>query len=362
LRIRRAYIGRHVRCKQCDFEFRATSQDKPEQRPTEPEMEKPGAVARIQSLDEQDLLAARADFEQLHARQVQLEAAHQDLQQERELLLAEVNGLREEIRLARDQQSAHAKLAGDIAQKSAELEEAQVRCGSLEAKLERRGAALKHTRAGRAAVADQLKARDDELSAARAGQNRLESELQSAREKLKRLQLAGSERDQVFQIENGRLTAELGALQQEIKRTRELHRDELARTNAAYSDLDEKHLRLRDQHEAAERSCKLHQDRISELIEEQTKLKSDFESTLAREQLTKSQLLEELQKLRAESDRGASRAEASPPGDSSHLHAEIESARAQVDELKQRLVDLEEANREMAAVLGGMGILQSRRR
>jgi predicted Zn finger-like uncharacterized protein len=237
------------------------------------------------------------------------------LAEERTSLRAEVDRLRDDIRVLHDEQSTRDLAAGERERQwEADLGAARAEAGRL---------------------AERLKQREDELETARTEQDRLGVDRQHALEEAERLRTALAEhesviRDQVDQLraeteqlqaERDRLSREIEHLRHSLDQAEQTGRDEQARLNAELASLAERHRQLQDQHEATKQACKDYQERNQELRED-------------------------LARLRVETP-----AVAEPAGDD-----ELQSARSQLEDLRRQLTDSERLKNEMAAILVSMGI------
>jgi chromosome segregation ATPase len=234
------------------------------------------------------------------------------LVQERDVLTAEADRLRGEIRILREEQTARDRTIGERERQwDTDLNTARAEVERLEALLQRREA---------------------DLESARAEQDRLGMERQRACDETERLRAALAERDQVtegegdrlrgeadrLRIEGDQLRGEIEGLRGDLADAEQGRRDGIARIEAQLAGLAEQHRRLQEQHEAAERSSQEHQERNQELRAE-------------------------LDRLRSSSPTLAS-------------NDEIQAARAEIESLKQQLLASERIQREMADLLAGIGI------
>jgi chromosome segregation ATPase len=437
LRVRRAYIGNYVRCKQCEHKFLVENPVEAGHK-SEPTVTQGPPLSDLLPVGiELPALARGTEHERLQGELDQLQTDHRALQavcdqlraeldqsraennrlggridsitgerdalrinlgtlspdeigsalKDRELLRSEVNRLAAEAQAFEAERSAAAKLADEVKQRNADLKtahadlktargdlktaRADLAAGALErdsiaAKLKQHTDQLEETRATRDGLEGKLRERDDQLGEAHNERDRLRIDLEHAATESEQLRTRLGEHGKATREDTDRLVAELESLRETLKRDADTHRSELAQTNARYAELENRHREVQKQHADAEELCRAHESRNQELEAAKAVLESDFQATLATERSKQAQLAEELEKLRAASEKPPARAEQPAALDAealaatSRMRAEIEAARAQVEEMKRRLADLEFANREMIAVLGGMGIRQAR--
>jgi chromosome segregation ATPase len=197
---------------------------------------------------------ATADLEGIRAELGGLKPAEvRSLAEERASLNSEVERLGGEIRLLRDEQSAHDRAADQVKSLAEERE-------SLRSQVERFGAEIQQLRDEQSAhdrAADQLKRkeadlnaalaevdrfagllkeRDEGLETARADLHRLGVDRQSALDEAERLRSTFAEREETLRADSGRLSAEgdrlraeRDALRRALDHAEHAHRDELTR-------------------------------------------------------------------------------------------------------------------------------------
>jgi len=188
LKIRRAYIGNHVRCKHCDQAFVVKDPARPQSQPAGSERETISVMTLPPAGDRSDRPGTRAELQQLRAKHDRLQGAHEQLQvvynlleakhdrlqvtcdrlaedlgrvtaeldtiraglgtispqevrplaEERESLRAEVTRLREEIQFLRAEESTRDHLVAELEQRNGELGAARADRDLLARRLEER--------------------------------------------------------------------------------------------------------------------------------------------------------------------------------------------------------------------------------
>jgi predicted Zn finger-like uncharacterized protein len=375
LSIRRVYIGRQVRCKQCDEIFLASDSAaaidlSPESRRDRDgiDTERAALQAEVDRLSsenqrlrdehhslradrertstESERLKAELDRQKLEANRLRgaLDRATTDLEgirahlgeispaavrplfEERASLIAELDRLRDEIQVFRDEQSARDRTAGEreeeliagraeldrltglLAERGAELEEARSEPDRLNADRQR---ALDE--------ADQLRIERDRLrSEAENIRRSLDDLEQDHREELSRrdeqLREAAHARNSILG-EGDQLRNEIDGLRRALEDVEQGRRDEIGRLDAELAGVAEQRQQLQGRIEAAELSCK--------------------------------ELRARNQELQADLDRSR------PALDSGD---ELQAARDEIETLKRSLDVSDQLQREMAGILAGMGI------
>jgi DNA-directed RNA polymerase subunit M/transcription elongation factor TFIIS len=350
LHVRRAYVGNDVRCKYCDevFRVRVAAENQAKTEPDQPDQ--PDHRQQSLQAEQEQLYVAhnllQADHDRLKTECTELGENLQrvtteletiraalgtvapeevgSLANERQSLSAEVHRLRDEIHVSLATQSERDQLVAERQRWVSELD-------------------LAH--AERDMLIKQLRERDDRLEEARADHDRLHVERQTAMTEVDHLRAALAQSDDAAHNERNQLRREADDLRRELDLAEQSHRTELDRLNNELGALQETHRRLQDEHN-------LVQERHGPYDQ------SSFASETLRCERTTGQP----PVLGIVSEESESQAKSSTTGiltsggERSITSGELESLHAQVEELGQRLDESERLQREMAAVLEGLGI------
>jgi predicted Zn finger-like uncharacterized protein len=351
LRVRRAYLGRQVLCKQCNHTFLV--RDPANSQPESAVSDHHGGTSKT-SLHQPDIesgsLATESEYDRLRTEHDRLLAEHQRLLTEhRQLQEADsrhaagharyklkYKQVGEELsRVTSDLDSIRAHLGtiapGDV---SRLVEEGE----SLRAEVNHLSDAnhvLLAERSAREHLAAELERRESDLDAARAEHRLVCIHLQDALSEVDQVRTTLGERVDMVRKENDSLRAEVDSLRGALDVADATYRVERDRIHAELATLNDQHCRLRDQQESTDRVCKQYQERNQELVEAHNKLESDY------------QLM--FHSVRLQEKKAA---EQQPPA----LVVELETVRARVEDLKRQLDVAERNNRDMEALLKIAGI------
>jgi chromosome segregation ATPase len=374
LRVRRVYVGHRVRCNQCGCALLVEDQAVPQQSPSGHVPQQISEVAfdqlydqsqspgKEQPLREQQLQAANDQLRDEHERlktehdllvadfnrvTVELEAIRVDLgdiapgevrvwAQERVSLLVEVERLRDEILGLRSQPAAGDPLAGES---------------------ERPEAHLNAVRDEQSLLQDQLNQRDHDIVAAHGECDRLRVERDHAFDEAARLESALAERERAMSQENERLGAEAEKLRDSLELAERSHGHELAQLEAELAGLAEQYRKLEAEFQSTTKLCTMHEQRNQELVEAQSRLNARFESMFNAVRFP----LPEPPGPWAEApvDPTSTAPEGSVPDSqqtSNGADAALDAARAEVENLRRRLHELEQVKHDMSQILNGLGI------
>jgi chromosome segregation ATPase len=321
------------------------------------------------------------------------------LAQERESLRADVDRLQIENRDIRAEQAARAHLPAELQRSSVELEAVRGELELHRQQLEERDLALDaaHAETDRLKVGNQhlneeikalqssLAERDrlrvdnqhlieeiNSLQATQVERDRLKVENQNAIEEIRALQATLAERDRLS-VEKENLIKEIEALhatmserdrswneqRDELRAQIETHRSALIRAENFHREAIE---RFQEEHRSTEVRYKHGEDRILELSEAHERLKADYRSMLEAEQAKQNKLSTELSELRANSEESARLAEQLIAANKSLTESrstpdrELEAAHAQIEVLKQRLIESERVNNDLSETLASLGV------
>jgi chromosome segregation ATPase/ribosomal protein L37AE/L43A len=375
LSIRRVYLGRQVRCKQCDEVFLASDSAAAVAPPPEARRDRNGDAAEHAAL-EAELDRQRQEAGQLRetlARTTtELDAirAHlgeiapvavRPLFEERASLLAEIDRLRDEVESLIEERSARDRSAGECEQNREE------ELAAARAEVDR--------------LTGLVTQREQDMEAARAERDRLGIERQRAQDEAAHLRATLAERDRAFRdegarisdeanqlrIERDRLQSEVEEMRRSLKDLENTHREELVRRDdqlqqageqvRGREDLLAERDQLLDQIQDLRRSLdEAEQRRLEEIglcdadraavAEQRRKLQERQEAA----EKSGTELREQNQQLQAELDRFRSSLPALTSDD------ELQAARAEIESLKRKLDLADRLEREMAGILAGMGI------
>jgi predicted Zn finger-like uncharacterized protein len=375
LSIRRAYLGRQVRCKQCDETFLASEASAPVDGPVESRRDRNGDVAgraALQAeLDRQKEEAARVrdalartttELEAIRAHLGEIApAAVRPLFEERASLIAEIDRLRDNVQVLSDERSARDRadgerdrrleeessaaraeidrLAGLLGQAAADLEAARQEQDRLQIDRQRLADEATQLRSTfeegeqtHRAEADRLRDETDQL---RIDRDRGRSDVEDLRQALddlernhreeiarrdEQLRRAGEQarRSEAILAERDGLRDEVETLRRALDDAEKRRRDEIGRRDAELAATIEQRRQIQDRHEAAERSSL--------------------------------ELRERNQELQAELDRFRS----SLPTPASE--DELQAARVEIESLNRKLDLADRLHREMSGILRGLGI------
>jgi DNA-directed RNA polymerase subunit M/transcription elongation factor TFIIS len=168
-----------------------------------------------------------------------------------------------------------------------------------------------------------------------------------------------------LQAEHDRLQGDHQTLQGDHQRLQAQYdplRAELDRVKEDLAVLSEQHRSVQDQHASTEERCKEYEDRIRELLAAQERLETLEESTLSSHEPHSVPWRDRPPELHVVSDETGEQFEPAKTavlelaGDQPMREAEVDDLRAQLTELRILLEESEHVNREMGAVLSGMGI------
>jgi predicted Zn finger-like uncharacterized protein len=347
LSIRRTYIGRQVRCKQCDEIFLASDSAEAIDLSPEGRLDRDG--------DDTERAALQAEVDRISAENQRLRDEHNSLSSARERASTESERLKAEL----DRQELEAdRLRGALDRATTDLEGIRAHLGeispaavrplfeeraSLIAEIDRLRDEIQVFRdeqSARDRTADeQDRRREEELNAARAERDRLtgliaerEAELEGARAEPDRLnadrQRAMDEADQL-RIERDRLRSEVENIRRSL--------DDLARDHR--EDLSRRDEQLREVAHARD-SILVEGDQLRNEIDGLRRALEDVEQS-------GKELRARSQELQADLDRSRS---APDSGD------EVQAARDEIETLKRSLDVSDQLQREMAGILAGMGI------
>jgi predicted Zn finger-like uncharacterized protein len=234
------------------------------------------------------------------------------LAEERAALTAEADRLRVEIQVLRDEQTARDRSAVERERQwDADVNAAHAEVDRLAGRLQQCEAELESARAERDHLGIEGQRALEETEGARAALAEREHLMQAERDRLE------DEVDQV-RTEGDRLRSELESLQRGLADAERSRQEGIGALETQLAELAEQHRQAQEQHRAAERACREHEERN--------------------------------QDLQADLDRLHSSQPAPPSSD------DLEAARAEIASLKQQLNDSERLQREMAALLAGIGI------
>src|SRR5262249_36818989 len=138
--------------------------------------------------------------------------------------------------------------------------------------------------------------------------------------------------------------------------------EEMERRAAELAALADAYARALEEHREMTDACELLKHRNHELTIMQERDQADFRSTLDTEHAKQHALAEELREVCARSEENARRleelvaAQIKPTETILDPNPELETASAEIETLKRRLAQSEFVNRDMAAVLNGMGV------
>lgn len=379
LSIRRAYIGRQVRCKQCDEIFLASDSAAATDLSPEGRRDRDGddtervalqaEVDRLSSenqrlrnehnslstdrerasteserlkaeLDRQELEANRlrgaldratTDLEAIRAQLGEISpAAVRPLFEERASLIAEIDRLRDEIQVFSDEQSARDRTAGERDRQREEvLIAARAELDRLTGLLAEREAELEEARAEPDRLNADRQRAVDEADQLRIERDRLRSDVENIRRSLD--DLAQDHREELSRrdeqlrevahardsilAEGDQLRNESDGLRRALEDLEQRRRDELGRLDAELAGVAEQRRQLQERLEAAEQSCKELGARNQELQADPGRSRSVLDS-----------------------------------GD------ELQAARDEIETLKRNLDTSDQLQREMAGILAGLGI------
>jgi chromosome segregation ATPase/uncharacterized protein YbaR (Trm112 family) len=268
--------------------------------------------------------------------------------------------------LTRELQARSAELAGAHGRKeelertleehARELAASGDRYQSISHDREQRSGELAAVRAEELHLRELLKEQSESLDAARAERDALAVELRGHNAAL---DAARAERDAVtllIKSEREQREAKLADLCRASEAAEQSHGAERDRQAGELTALRERLEQLQDQHAATDRLLGQFRERNQELLEAHDKTRSDHEAALAAERSEQARLASQLQEAIAASEQMARAADEAPTPPPEGGAGDPESARAEIEALTLRLNELETLNREMAAVLGGMGI------
>jgi ribosomal protein L37AE/L43A len=149
----------------------------------------------------------------------------------------------------------------------------------------------------------------------------------------------------------------------QLSQARADHVVELEKLSADLAELRSRHLRLGEEHCSAGVLCKQLQERNEELVAAGARHESEYQTLLATERALRAQLTEEVVALRANAEETARVAELLISGNLNHLAGapvapacELEAARVQAEELKNKLEEADSLYRVMTETLHGIGI------
>ena len=342
LHVRRAYVGNDVRCKYCDEVFRVQAQvgtqisaelDQPDprQKALQAEHEQLYVAHNLLQADHDRLKTECTGLhENLRGLTTEIEAIRAALgtiapeevgalADERQSLVEEVHRLRDEIHASLATQSERDQLVADRQRWESDLD-------------------LAH--AERDLLARELSERDDQLEAARADHDRLSVERQTSSDAIEQLRLALAQRHETTHTEHAQLRSEMENLRRELGLAEQCHRRKWSGSVTKSAALG-----------IVGSNDTSWQQRVKP-----TTQPSRFAGRTAECLTTRPPVLgivsEECE------------LQANPPstgvliagGQRPNTADELESLRAQVAELGQRLDESELLHREMAEVLDGIGI------
>jgi predicted Zn finger-like uncharacterized protein len=301
LRVRRAYLGRQVLCKQCNHTFLV--RDPANSQPESAVSDHHGGTSKT-SLHQPDIesgsLATESEYDRLRTEHDRLLAEHQRL-------LTEHRQLQEaDSRHA----AGHARYKLKYKQVGEELTRVTTDLGRIRAHL------------GTIAPEDVCS---------------LVEERESLRAEVERLRGALDLADATHRVERDRIHAELATL-------------------------NDQHRQLRDQQESTDQLCKQYLERNQELVQAHNRLESDFQLMLHTVRLQEQRAAEQLDRLGFPNGETADRANQSRSDNVNPAHAlpalvaELEAVRAQVEDLKRRLDTAERNNRDLFETLKIAGI------
>jgi chromosome segregation ATPase/ribosomal protein L37AE/L43A len=375
LSIRRVYLGRQVRCKQCDGVFLASDSAAAVAPPPEARRDRNGDAAARAALEaeldrqrqeagqlQEALARTTTELEAIRAHLGEIApVAVRPLFEERASLIAEIDRLRDEVEALSDERSARDRSAGERERHDEEglgaaLAEVDRLTGLVkQGELDMEAARAERDRLG----VDRQRALDE---AAHLRASLVESE-QATRDEGNRLRDEANQ----FRSDRDRLRSEVEELRQSLKDLERTHREELLRRDdqlqqageqaRGREDLLAERDRLLDQIEDLRRSLdEAEQRRLEEIglcdadraaVEEQRRQHQERQEAAEQSAM---ELREQNQQLQAELDRFRSSLPTLASDD------ELQAARAEIESLNRKLDLADRLEREMAGILAGMGI------
>ena len=318
LRVRRLYIGNNVICKECERTFLV-----------------------LPPAEDQSNPAFDGPWQAEHDR---LQVAHRELEAE------------------------HGRLAGLLEQRNMDLDAARAQQDRLGLEREKAVVEAEQLRTEgsrlRSEIEELRRAVEQAEQAHREELSRLDDQVRQARDQAQDAERLRGQCDQL-RSEGDQLRAECDQLRSGVENLRRAleedertDREELARVEAELIGLAGRNQELQDQYESAKQLCTEYQDRYQGLLGELARLRSE---SPARVNAERSQGTERTELPRETLDGLWEIADfadpsASQPKTSAASAHEVRAVRIDVEDLKRRLTDAERLMREMAGVLAGMGI------
>ena len=287
-------------------------------------------------------LQSKVDAEKTNQRDIR------ELSADRDSLRAEVGRLCDENRDLRADQMANAQLAAELQRHVADLASARDSVRAEVGRLCDENRDLRADQMANAQLATELQRHVADLASARDALDQLHTEKQTAIDEIEEHRKTIADRDQAL-------------LDQSDQHRTALERERLAREDADQC-YRESVRRIQEEHQSAEAARTRLEDECLETAAALEKLRRDYERQLADEQMKQKALTDELLPLRAESDEATRLAnqliamKTSPADQNPAPNSELEAARAQIDELNQRLMIFDRVINEMAEILSGLGI------
>jgi predicted Zn finger-like uncharacterized protein len=355
LHVRRKYIGSNVRCKYCDQVFRVL--DPAESQPQTPHDEAATQPVPMQA-EQQRLYVAHNLLQADHDR---LKSEYHELHENLDRVTAELETIRGALgTIAPDEVGALAaerqSLAAEVHRLGEEIHASlavQAERDQLAAEGQERLSELTVLSAERDLFSKQLSDRDDSLEAARAELERTRVEHQTALAEVERLRQTLAERDDTAKNERERLGLELDNLRREFDAAQQEHRAELdQRDDTAKNERERLGLELdslRREFDVAQQEHRAELDKRDDTAKnERERLGLELDNLRREFDVAR-------QEYRAELDQRSEPLLPSAATDPAAVD-DVDDVRSQLEELGLRLEESEHRNREMAAVLGGMGI------
>jgi uncharacterized Zn-finger protein len=347
LHVRRVYIGNDVRCKYCDQVFQVRA---PVETQTKTEHEQLDSGQKLLQADHEQLCVTHNHLQADHER---LKTEHTEVRKNSERVTAELDSMRaalgsiapEEVgSLANERQS----LASEVRRLRDEIHATLATRSERDLLLEERQqweSERARADAERDLLVKQLAERDEHHTAARAEHERLTGELKTALSEIEQLRIALVQNDEATHHECDYLRSEVENLRRELELADERHREELGQLNEQLAGLEQTQSRHGDEH-----------------YQPQERQESDAQLKFGSEDLQRRRWAERPPVLGVFSDDVDGQVGPSGTGvltsggEGPTTTAEVDDLRSQLAELSQLLDESERLNREMATVLGGLGI------
>jgi chromosome segregation ATPase len=273
-------------------------------------------------------------------------------------------------------------LTAQFQERETSLDSSRARVDAVTAQVQERENLLDAARAQLDALTAQIRERETELDKARAEVDRLTTQLhegqaevdhfraetkqslqerEAASEKITALETLVAERERTERELQDQLRTQAESHELAAGRVKEMHDQSVEALDTKLAILANQHAMLQQDHRATTESAEQLRIRNEELVSAQERLAAEYQSMLDCERTTQQRLTDELSEVRARLDENtrlaAQSASTSDPVEGcSDSESGDDGAFAQVEDLKRKLVQAEQINRDMSEILGGMGI------